>query len=129
MFQANITVSQGKCGLTCCHCCNNWDATVANLTPAITTATVDTTLKEPKTTPTVKHKVTIPRTSTGVTGKMTGKTSGPAKNTIGKKEKYSFEFLSSIQELDDSDSSFGNYGVTDPFEPSSTAESAQDNQN
>ena len=48
-------------------------ATVTDLTPVITTATVATALKDLKTAPAVKAKVVAPSTSTGVTGKITGK--------------------------------------------------------
>ena len=50
-------------------------------TPVITTATVATTLKGLRTTPVTKPKVAMPSTLTGVTSKIAGKTSGPAKNT------------------------------------------------
>ena len=54
------------------------DKVVTNFTPAITTATVASTLKELKTTPVAKSKVAVPSISTGTIGKTTGKTGGPA---------------------------------------------------
>ena len=62
------------------------DAVVTNLTPAIVTTTAVTTLKKLKTILAVKPKIAVPSTSTGITDKMTGKTSGPAKGTESKKK-------------------------------------------
>ena len=64
--------------MNCCDSCNR-DATVTNPRPAIATATVATALV--KGTPVVKPYFAVPRTSTGVSGKTTSKTSVPAKNT------------------------------------------------
>ena len=60
---------------------------------------------------------------TGVTVKTTGKTSSPAKNTRDNKKGIIFEFLSLIQERDESHSDLEVEGVTDSMDPPTMAES------
>ena len=58
---------------------------VTSSTPAITTPTLATVLIGLKLIPMAKPKEAAPSKSTGTTGKTTGKTSDPAKNTRGQK--------------------------------------------
>ena len=90
--------------------------------------TVATTLKEFKTTPAIKPKVSIPSTSTGVTSKTTGKTSGLAKDKGSHKKGSVFGLLSSKQELDEFALDSEVEGVTESVDPVTVAKPDQENQ-
>ena len=102
------------------------DVTINNLTHSTTVTTIATALKELRTTSVTKSKVDVTSTSTGVIGKTTGKTCGPAKNTNLKNRKIQFlNFCYLLKMALDSEAE----GATELVKPSSTVESVQDSHN